>query len=98
MTALKRTVSLLAAADGSTTIYFGPDQPKYVKRGNWVQTVPGKGWFTILRLYSPLAPLRNALSWSPLRSGCCTGWGSRGHCLNWPFLQGTFRLPCCSSM
>ncbi|MBP2486926.1 hypothetical protein JOH50_002653 [Rhizobium leguminosarum] len=56
MTALKRTVSLLAAADGSTTIYFGPDQPKYVKRGNWVQTVPGKGWFTILRLYSPLAP------------------------------------------
>jgi len=45
-----------AAADGSTTIYFGPDQPKDVKRGNWVQTVPGKGWFTILRLYSPLEP------------------------------------------
>ncbi|ASS53502.1 DUF1214 domain-containing protein [Rhizobium leguminosarum bv. viciae] len=56
MTALRRTVSLLAAADGSITIYFGPDQPKYVKRGNWVQTVPGKGWFTILRLYSPLEP------------------------------------------
>jgi hypothetical protein len=25
-----------------------------VKRGNWIQTVPGKGWFTLLRLYSPL--------------------------------------------
>jgi hypothetical protein len=41
-------------ADGSTTIYFGPKQPEGVKRGNWIQTVPGKGWFTILRLYSPL--------------------------------------------
>lgn len=25
-------------------------------RGNWVQTDPEKGWFTILRLYSPLKP------------------------------------------
>ena len=45
-----------ANADGSTTIYFGPKQPDGVKRGNWIQTVPGKGWFTILRLYSPLEP------------------------------------------
>jgi hypothetical protein len=43
-----------ADADGSTTVYFGPTQPAGVKRGNWIQTVPGKGWFTILRLYSPL--------------------------------------------
>ncbi|MGO6845863.1 DUF1254 domain-containing protein [Rhizobium ruizarguesonis] len=43
-----------AAADGSTTIYFGPTQPQGVKRGNWIQTMPGKGWFTLLRLYSPL--------------------------------------------
>jgi hypothetical protein len=43
-------------ADGSTTIYFGPTQPAGVKRGNWIQTMPGKGWFTILRLYSPLEP------------------------------------------
>lgn len=40
--------------DGSTTIYFGPTQPAGIKRGNWIQTMPGKGWFTILRLYSPL--------------------------------------------
>jgi len=43
-----------ANADGSTTVYFGPTQPTGVKRGNWIQTVPGKGWFTLLRLYSPL--------------------------------------------
>ena len=42
------------AADGTTTVWFGPTQPKDVPRGNWIQTVPGKGWFTILRLYSPL--------------------------------------------
>jgi len=40
--------------DGSTTVYFGPKQPEGVKRGNWIQTMPGKGWFTLLRLYSPL--------------------------------------------
>jgi hypothetical protein len=45
-----------ANADGSTTIYFGPKQPEGVKRGNWIQTMPGKGWFTLLRLYSPLEP------------------------------------------
>ena len=43
-----------AAKDGSATIYFGPKKPKGVKRGNWIQTDPNKGWFTILRLYSPL--------------------------------------------
>ncbi len=45
-----------AAADGSTTIWFAPGQPQGVPRGNWIQTMPGKGWFTILRLYSPLEP------------------------------------------
>jgi hypothetical protein len=43
-------------ADGSTTVYFGPTQPAGVKRGNWIQTMPGKGWWVILRLYSPLEP------------------------------------------
>jgi hypothetical protein len=43
-----------ASADGSTTVYFGPTQPAGIKRGNWIQTMPNKGWFTILRLYSPL--------------------------------------------
>jgi hypothetical protein len=43
----------VADADGSTTIYFSPTKPADVKDGNWIQTTPGKGWFTILRLYSP---------------------------------------------
>ncbi|HVH90426.1 MAG TPA: DUF1214 domain-containing protein [Candidatus Acidoferrum sp.] len=43
-----------ANPDGSTTIYFAPTQPNGVDRGNWIQTTPGKGWFTALRLYSPL--------------------------------------------
>jgi hypothetical protein len=51
-------------ADGSTTVYFGPRQPEGVKRGNWIQTMPGKGWFTILRLYSPLEPFFTK-AWRP---------------------------------
>ena len=43
----------VANADGSTTVYFGPSKPADAKEGNWIQTMPGKGWFTILRLYSP---------------------------------------------
>jgi hypothetical protein len=53
-----------AAKDGSTTVYFGPEQPKGVARGNWIQTDPKKGWFTILRLYSPL-PAFFDKSWRP---------------------------------
>ena len=43
-------------ADGLTTVYFAPTQPAGVPRGNWIQTTPGRGWFTLLRLYSPLEP------------------------------------------
>jgi hypothetical protein len=39
--------------DGSTDLYFGPSAPEG-KEHNWLQTVPGKGWWTILRLYNPL--------------------------------------------
>ncbi len=42
-------------ADDSTDIYFGPKAPEG-KKANWVQTVPNRGWFTILRVYSPLQP------------------------------------------
>ncbi len=43
-----------ANANGSTTVYFGSSKPMGVKDGNWIQTLPGKRWFVILRLYSPL--------------------------------------------
>ncbi len=50
-------------ADGSVIVYFGPDAPTG-KENNWVQTVPGKGFFTILRLYGPLEPWFDK-TWQP---------------------------------
>jgi hypothetical protein len=47
---------LRSRPDGSTTVYFAPAKPAGVSDGNWIQTVPGKGWNTLLRLYSPLEP------------------------------------------
>ena len=54
---------LIANKDGSVNLYFGPKAPKG-KEKNWVQTVPGKGWFTILRLYGPLEPWFDK-TWKP---------------------------------
>jgi hypothetical protein len=50
-------------ADGSVDIYFGPQAPEG-KQANWIQTIPGKGWFMILRLYGPLEPWFNQ-TWRP---------------------------------
>lgn len=50
-------------ADGSVTLYFGPTSPKG-KESNWIQTVPGKGWFSILRLYGPQEAWYDE-SWKP---------------------------------
>ena len=44
---------LIENADGSVDIYFSPKAP-VGKEANWIQTVPSKGWYTILRLYGPL--------------------------------------------
>ncbi|MGB8712506.1 MAG: DUF1254 domain-containing protein [Onishia taeanensis] len=50
-------------ADGSYDIYFGPKAPSG-KEGNWLATIPGKSWFTILRMYGPLEPWINK-TWRP---------------------------------
>jgi hypothetical protein len=39
-------------------VYFGPKAPAG-KENNWIQTIPGKGWNTLLRLYGPLEPWFN---------------------------------------
>ena len=52
-----------ANADGSVDVYFGPKAPAG-KESNWVQTIPGQNWFTILRLYGPLQPWFDK-SWKP---------------------------------
>jgi hypothetical protein len=46
---------LIENADGSIDLYFSPEAP-LGKEKNWIQTVPGKGWFSLLRLYSPTEP------------------------------------------
>jgi hypothetical protein len=53
-----QTKGLLINPEGSVDVYFGPTAPAG-KEKNWVQTIPGKGWNTILRLYGPLEPWFN---------------------------------------
>ena len=36
-------------------MWFGPKAPKG-HEGNWIQTMPGKGYNLLLRLYGPLQP------------------------------------------
>jgi hypothetical protein len=50
-------------ADGSTDVYFGPSAPAGKER-NWLATVPGKGYFAILRLYGPTEAAIDK-SWKP---------------------------------
>jgi hypothetical protein len=42
-------------ADGTTDVYFGQAMPAGQDK-NWIQTVPGRGWFPIFRFYGPLEP------------------------------------------
>jgi hypothetical protein len=49
------TKGLKTNSDGSVDIYFGPKAPNGYEN-NWVQTIPGKGWFVLFRLYGPLEP------------------------------------------
>jgi hypothetical protein len=55
--------NLLVNADGSVDVYFGPKAPAG-KENNWIQTIPGKGWFMLLRLYGPLEPWFDK-TWKP---------------------------------
>ncbi len=50
-------------ADGSTDLYLGPRAPEG-KAGNWLATVPGKGYFAIMRLYGPTEAAINK-TWKP---------------------------------
>ena len=49
--------------DGSVTVWFGPKAPAG-QESNWVQTMPGKGWNSLLRLYAPLRPWFDK-TWKP---------------------------------
>jgi len=53
----------VANPDGSTNVYLAPKAPSG-KESNWLATVPGKGYFVILRLYGPTEAAINK-SWKP---------------------------------
>ncbi len=46
---------IAANDDGSYDIYFGPEPPAG-REHNWLETVPGKSWFVVLRMYGPEQP------------------------------------------
>ena len=58
-----QTKGLQVNEDGSVDVYFGPQAPEG-KESNWVQTVPGGTWNSLLRLYGPLEPFFNK-EWRP---------------------------------
>ena len=58
-----RNLLLIAFLFGSITNYFGTNPPKGHEK-NWAQTMSGKGYTILLRLYGPLAPWYDR-SWVP---------------------------------
>jgi len=50
-------------ADGSTDLFLGPKAPEGREK-NWLATVPGRGYFAILRLYGPTEAAL-AKTWKP---------------------------------
>ena len=50
--ALSSYDDLKYSEDGSVDLFFGPEAPKGYEN-NWVQTIPGRGWWVWFRFYSP---------------------------------------------
>jgi hypothetical protein len=55
--------TVAANEDGSIDVFFGPAAPPG-RESNWIQTVPGRHWFVMLRLYGPLLPWHDQ-TWRP---------------------------------
>jgi hypothetical protein len=49
--------------DGSYDLFFSPNAPAGFEN-NWLQTIPGKSWIVILRVYGPLKPWTEK-TWRP---------------------------------
>ncbi len=58
-----QTGDIVENPDGTIDLYFGPEAPDG-HESHWIQTVPGKGWFVLLRLYGPLEPWFDQ-TWQP---------------------------------
>lgn len=50
--ALRSLFELKDVKGGSADLFFGPAAPAG-KDEQWIQTIPGKGWFTYFRIYGP---------------------------------------------
>jgi hypothetical protein len=62
--ALRSMFELKDLMGGQTIdLYFGPKAPTG-KEGQWIKTIPGKGWFTYFRVYGPEAAAFDG-SWKP---------------------------------
>ena len=82
---------IVVNADSSVDVWFGPTAPEG-HENNWVQTVPGKGWNVVLRLYAPAgAVVRQDLAAGRDRTGRVvwqtigSGPANRAR-LSWPIL------------
>jgi hypothetical protein len=42
--------------DGSVDLHFGAIAPTG-RKGNWIYTAPGRGWFAMFRFHGPDTPL-----------------------------------------
>lgn len=61
--ALRSLFELKDQSGASADLYFGPKAPKG-QEGQWIKTIPGKGWFTYFRIYGPEAAAFDK-SWKP---------------------------------
>jgi hypothetical protein len=61
--ALRSMFELKDKTGSSVDLYFGPRAPSG-HEGEWIKTIPGKGWFVYFRIYGPEKPSFDG-SWKP---------------------------------
>jgi hypothetical protein len=61
--ALRSLFELKDVAGSSAELHFGPEAP-FGREGQWIKTIPGKGWFVYFRIYGPEATAFDG-SWKP---------------------------------
>ena len=50
-----RDSHVVNSKDGSVDLWLGPTAPEG-RESNWIQTIPGRHWFSYFRFYGPLEP------------------------------------------
>jgi hypothetical protein len=60
---VKPEITRLGNNTGTIDLYFGPTAP-VGKEGQWIKTIPSKGWFTYFRIYGPQQAAFDG-SWKP---------------------------------